>query len=224
MTYEIQADSLRHLPFFRLPDPSFISDSGVCRSSDFYIQMQSFQLHQRTHFAFSPGHYSPSNDRLSPYTDYPAQKQYFVITATKEACIFASMHLAAAPTCPGISPDSLVQQGTRMRVRRFMRLRVAHLPQKPFSYSIIHQNKNRLPFFGSLCILVISRHPGSIIARCPSANPRRSSKGFFSSVTLTLNVSSASEVKSFEPQLVSRLVAIGALRLLASQGISPQFR
>ena len=117
VTYEIQADSLRHLPFFRLPDPFFISDSGVCRSSDFYIQMQSFQLHQRTHFAFSPGHDSPSNDRLSPYADYPAQKRYFVITATKEACIFASMHLAAAPTCPGISPDSLVQQGTRMRVR-----------------------------------------------------------------------------------------------------------
>ena len=181
-------------------------------------------MHQRTHPAFSPGHYSPSNDRLSPYADYPAQKRYFVITATKEACIFASMHLAAAPTCPGISPDSLVQQGTRMRVRRFMRLRVAHLPQKPFSYSIIHQNKNRLPFFGSPCILVISRHPGSIIARCPSANPRRSSKGFFSSVTLTLNVSSASEVKSFEPQLVSRLVAIGALRLLASRGVSPHFR
>ena len=117
MTYEIQADSLCHLPFFRLPDPFFISDSGVCRSSDFYIQMQSFQLHQRTHLAFSPGHDSPSNDRLSPYADYPAQKRYFVITATKEACIFASMHLAAAPTCPGISPDSLVQQGTRMRVR-----------------------------------------------------------------------------------------------------------
>ena len=156
-------------------------------------------LHQRTHLAFSPGHDSPSNDRLSPYADYPAQKRYFVITATKEACIFASMHLAAAPTCPGISPDSLVQQGTRMRVRRFMRLRVAHLPQKPFSYSIIHQNKNRLPFFGSLCILVISRHPGSIVARCPSANPRRCNKGFFSSVTLTLNVSYASEVKSFEP-------------------------
>ena len=74
-------------------------------------------LHQRTHLAFSPGHDSPSNDRLSPYADYPAQKRYFVITATKEACIFASMHLAAAPTCPGISPDSLVQQGTRMRVR-----------------------------------------------------------------------------------------------------------
>ena len=106
----------------------------------------------------------------------------------------------------------------------FLRLRVAHLPQKPFSYSIIHQNKNRLPFFGSLCILVISRHPGSIFARCPSANPRRSSKGFFSSVTLTLNVFPASEVKSFEPQLVSRLVAIGALRLLASRGISPHFR
>lgn len=109
MTYEIQADSLCHLPFFRLPDPSFISDSGVCRSSDFYIQIQSFQLHQRTHLAFSPGHDSPSNDRLSPYADYPAQKRYFVITATKEAYIFASMHLAAAPTCPGISPDSLVQ-------------------------------------------------------------------------------------------------------------------
>ena len=74
-------------------------------------------LHQRTHLAFSPGHDSPSNDRLSPYADYPAQKRYFVITATKGACIFASMHLAAAPTCPGISPDSLVQQGTRMRVR-----------------------------------------------------------------------------------------------------------
>ena len=117
VTYEIQADSLCHLPFFRLPDPFFISDSGVCRSPDFYIQMQSFQLHQRTHLAFSPGHGSPSNDRLSPYADYPAQKRYFVITATKEACIFASMHLAAAPTCPGISPDSLVQQGTRMRVR-----------------------------------------------------------------------------------------------------------
>ena len=118
MTYEIQADSLRHLPFFRLPDPFFISGSEVCRSSDFYIQLQPLlKLHQRTHFAFSPGHYSPSNDRLSPYADYPAQKRYFVITATKEACIFASMHLAAAPTCPGISPDSLVQQGTRMRVR-----------------------------------------------------------------------------------------------------------
>ena len=91
---------------------------GVCRSSDFYIQLLLLlKLHQRTHFAFSPGHYSPSNDRLSPYADYPAQKRYFVITATKEACIFASMHLAAAPTCPGISPDSLVQQGTRMRVR-----------------------------------------------------------------------------------------------------------
>ena len=61
-------------------------------------------------------------------------------------------------------------------------------------------------------------------ARCPSANPCRSSKGFFSSVTLTLNVFPASEVKSFEPQLVSRLVAIGALRLLASRGISPHFR
>ena len=118
VTYEIQVDNLRHLPFFRLPDPSFISGSGVCRSSDFYIQLQPLlKLHQRTHLAFSPGHYSPSNDRLSPYADYPAQKRYFVITATKEAYIFASMHLAAAPTCPGISPDSLVQQGTRMRVR-----------------------------------------------------------------------------------------------------------
>ena len=97
-------------------------------------------LHQRTHLAFSPGHDSPSNDRLSPYADYPAQKRYFVITATKEAHIFASMHLAAAPTCPGISPDSLVQQGTRMRVRRFMRLRVAHLPQKPL-YSIYSKQK-----------------------------------------------------------------------------------
>lgn len=118
MTYEIQVDNLCHLPFFRLPDPFFISGSGVCRSSDFYIQLQPLlKLHQRTYFAFSPGHYSPSNDRLSPYADYPAQKQYFVITATKEAYIFASMHLVAAPTCPGISPDSLVQQGTRMRVR-----------------------------------------------------------------------------------------------------------
>ena len=118
MTYEIQADSLRHLPFFRLPDPFFISDSGVCRSSDFYIQMQSFQLHQRTHFAFSPGHDSPSNDRLSPYAECSAQKRYFVITATKGAGL-ANMYLAAAPTCPGISPDSLVQQRTRMRVRSF---------------------------------------------------------------------------------------------------------
>lgn len=29
------------------------------------------------------------------------------------------MYLAADPTCPGISPDSLVQQRTRMRVRSF---------------------------------------------------------------------------------------------------------
>ena len=59
---------------------------GVCRSSDFYIQLLLLlKLHQRTHFAFSPGHYSPSNDRLSPYAGLPAQKQYFVITATKEA-------------------------------------------------------------------------------------------------------------------------------------------
>ena len=44
-----------------------------------------------------------------------------------------------------------------MRVRRFMRLRVAHLPQKPFSYSIIHQNKNRLP---SAAVHAFSQHPG----------------------------------------------------------------
>ena len=91
-----------------------------------------------------------------------------------------------------------------------------------FNYS---QKQKQTASFGSPCILVISRHPGSVFARCPSANPRRCNKGFFSSVTLTLNVSSASEVKSFEPQLVSRLVAIGALRLLRnSLGISPHFR
>lgn len=146
MTYEIQADSLCHLPFFWLPDPSFISDSGVCRSSDFYIQIQSFQLHQRTHLAFSPGHYSPSNDRLSPYAGCPAQKRYFVITATKEAYIFANMHLAATPTCPGIPPDSLVQQRTRMRVRsfhlRFFGSRICH--KSHFDIQFI-ANKNRLP-------------------------------------------------------------------------------
>ena len=80
VTYEIQVDNLRHLPFFRLPDPSFISGSGVCRSSDFYIQLQPLlKLHQRTYFAFSPGHYSPSNDRLSPYADYPAQKPEYLL-------------------------------------------------------------------------------------------------------------------------------------------------
>ena len=145
MTYEIQADSLCHLPFFRLPAPSSYFGARVCRSSDFYIQMQSFQLHQRTHLAFSPGHDSPSNDRLSPYADYPAQKRYFVITATKGACIFASMHLAAAPTCPGISPDSLVQQGTRMRVRSFFASSGRASATKAFSLFIFSQNKNRLP-------------------------------------------------------------------------------
>ena len=119
---------------------------GVCRSSDFYIQLLLLlKLHQRTHFAFSPGHYSPSNDRLSPYADYPAQKRYFVITATKGACIFASMHLAAAPTCPGISPDSLVQQGTRMRVRSFFASSGRASATKAFSLFIFSQNKNRLP-------------------------------------------------------------------------------
>ena len=199
MTYETQADSLRHLPFFRLPDPFFISGSEVCRSSDFYIQALLLNIAPAHASRLLSGPWQPFQWPAFAVCRCSAQKRYFVITATKGACIFASMHLAAAPTCPGISPDSLVQQGTRMRVRRFMRLRVAHLPQKPFSYSIIHQNKNRLPFFGSLCILVISRHPGSIVARCPSANPRRCNKGFFSSVTLTLNVSYASEVKSFEP-------------------------
>ena len=207
MTYEIQADSLCHLPFFRLPAPSSYFGARVCRSSDFYIQLQPLlKLHQRTHFAFSPGHYSPSNDRLSPYADYPAQKRYFVITATKEAYIFASMHLAAAPTCPGISPDSLVQQWTRMRVRSVIASSGRASATKAILIFSLLQTKQTASF-GSLCIPVIPRHPGSIIARCPSSNPCRSSKGFFSSVTLTLNVSSASEVKSFEPQLVSRLVA-----------------
>ena len=95
----------------------FFLKSGFVGLLTFTFRRSYLKLRRRTHLAFSPGHYSPSNDRLSPYADYPAQKRYFVITATKEACIFASMHLAAAPTCPGISPDSLVQQGTRMRVR-----------------------------------------------------------------------------------------------------------
>ena len=181
MTYEIQADSLRHLPFFRLPDPFFISGSGVCRSSDFYIQMQSFQLHQRTHFAFSPGHYSPSNDRLSPYADYPAQKRYFVITATKGACIFASMHLAAAPTCPGISPDSLVQQEQECvsgSLQGSFSTTVCHACRSPSGSRICHKShfpiqlfieKNRLP---SAAVHAFSQHPGPPVLFSLGAPPQ----------------------------------------------------
>ena len=137
----------------------------------FTFRRSYLKLRRRTHLAFSPGHYSPSNDRLSPYADYPAQKRYFVITATKEAYIFASMHLAAAPTCPGISPDSLVQQGTRMRVRsfhlRFFGSRICHKSH----FSIFNRNKNRLPFFGSLCILVIFQHPGAVSLGAPPQIP-----------------------------------------------------
>ena len=134
------------------------------------------------------------------------------------------MYLAAAPTCPGISPDSLVQQRTRMRVRSFFASSGRAFATKAILLFSLLQTKTD-------CILRQSMHFLNIpvsrfcFTRCPSANPRRSSKGFFSSVTLTLNASSASEVKSFEPQLVSRLVAHGASRLLRnSLGISPHFR
>ena len=210
-------------PFFRLP-AFFPFRFGVCRSSDFYIQMQSFlQLHQRTHFAFSPGHYSPSNDRLSPYAECSAQKRYFVITATKGAC-FANMYSTAAPTCPGIPPDSLVQHRTRMRVRSIHASSGRAFATKAILLFNLFQTKIDRLLRQSMHFLNIpvSRF---CFARCPYANPRRCSKGFFSSVALTLNASSASEVKSFEPQLVSRLVAHGASRLLRnSLGISPHFR
>ena len=131
-------------PFFPAPEPLYLG-SGFVGLLTFTFRRSYLKLRQRTHFAFSPGHDSPSNDRLSPYADYPAQKRYFVITATKEACIFASMHLAAAPTCPGISPDSLVQQGTRMRVRSFFASSGRASATKAFSLFIFSQNKNRLP-------------------------------------------------------------------------------
>ncbi len=62
-----------------------------------------------------------------------AQSRHFVFTATNQA-------LSASDPCPGLSPDSLVQQEQEY-VSDPSENRVAHLPQKPkninFSDSII---------------------------------------------------------------------------------------
>ena len=65
------------------------------------------------------------------------QKRYFVITATKGAI-----------PLPRVQEFHLIPLFSREQEyvsEASLHLRVAHLPQKPFSYSIIHRNKNRLP-------------------------------------------------------------------------------
>ena len=48
----------------------------------------------------------------------------------------------------------------------FMRLRVAHLPQKPFCYSVYCKQK-QTAFCGSPCISLISPYPGSVLLGAP---------------------------------------------------------
>ena len=108
---------------------SFIS--VVCRSSDSSIQaarlIAAYDLApycQRIASAFSPSHDSPSNDRFSPRARFTLHgKQYFRITATfgilPRACNLKCADCCSCDgflSCPGFSPDSLVQR-TRMRVR-----------------------------------------------------------------------------------------------------------
>ena len=98
-------------------DP-FSADASAwfCRSSDCNVQALS---RQRAEPAFSPPRYRTSMTR---FRDAPL--------GAGPALRFHSYKSGRGPDpCPGFSPDSLVQQRTRMRVRR--ERRVAHLPQKP---------------------------------------------------------------------------------------------
>ena len=93
--------------------------------------------------AFSPSHYRNSNDPLSQSVSRRT-KEHSAITATKPILHHRSLTGAFLDTCPGFSPNSLVQR-TRYAcpVVSFSR-RVAHLPQKHVSlyelgiYHIIH--------------------------------------------------------------------------------------
>ena len=78
------------------------------------------RFRQRARSAFSPRHYSSSNDPLSQRT-FPCAKERFAITATKPK-------RRRLGTYPGLSPDSLVQLNKNACPAKD---RVAHLPQKP---------------------------------------------------------------------------------------------
>ena len=119
-----------------------------CRSSDSYIQefLHFYQNSQRAHFAFSPNHYSPSNDRFSPHADISlsifsnqlssAWKQHFVLTATKDMlCLIckATIHVFRTFTWFPCSA------WTRMRVRSaLLTFLTPHLP--PCGSRICHKS------------------------------------------------------------------------------------
>ena len=136
--------------------------SRFCRSSDCNVQMP---MHQRAETRLLSAPLQGFNDPLSRHADYvsnadiiriadrrfaPAKRRnretwlYFMSADMKYTAHGAGTPFSQLQTgpigsgpCPGLSPDSLVQRGTRMRVRSARPGRVAHLPQKPKCYEIV---------------------------------------------------------------------------------------
>ena len=104
-----------HAPRHGSPQPR----NSVCRSSDWNVRMLS-PKHRRAAPAFSLPHTRASMTRFRGTHPGDAQGRHFVFHSYKSG--------DTPDPCPGFSPDSLVQHGTRMRVRSVLQTgsRICH--------------------------------------------------------------------------------------------------